>query len=185
MKPRPWFLRERYWAIAAVLAVACACWCTHCRGAEPVVRISQSGYLTHGAVVHSDLRGCLILTTKHGRKAGDPWKAGKLSGTRTLLDQHHDLALLITDQPWRGPVLRLAEAEPRLPIVFAHSPLLPKPLPWGCPLLQAPGTVKPGDSGKPLVVGDRLAGVLFDRSEGGGLYIPRAAVERFLKEVKP
>lgn len=162
---------------SSLIAVGCG------RG-SPILRIQQSGYLTHGAVVHSDLRGCLILTCKHSRNPRDPWRAGKLSGTRTLLDQHHDLALLISTDLWRGPVLQIADAEPPLPVVFLSGPTLPRTLPWGTPmtLSDLPCKVGDGSSGTPLLVGGKVAGVRVGPDlEGRAVYIPRAAVVRFLK----
>lgn len=175
----------------AVLAVVFCFTCGPCqsRGAEPspILAVRQSGYLTHGAIVASDLRGSLILTTKHGRNPRDPWRAGKLSGTRTILDPHHDLALLVTTAAWPGPVLELATEEPAMPVVFLHGPNLPRTFPWGCPMTVSdlPCRVGDGSSGLPLIVGGRVAGVRVGPTlEGRAAYVTRAAVERFLREVR-
>lgn len=151
-----------------------------------IVRIKQSGFVTCGAVVKSEPGCTWVLTCRHSRNPRDPWKAGKLSGTRTILCESADLALLVTADVWRGPVLSIAAVEPKpaLPIRFVNNRLLPCPLPFGCPMYELPALVRPGDSGMPLVIGGEVYGVLFDQTEGCGLFTRRADVERFVKGVR-
>lgn len=155
---------------------------TSLAAAEPsVLRISQSGKRTSGCVIQSTTNGTWILTCKHGRRASDPWFAGPLSGSYTRCADKDDLALLWTRERWQGPVLKLAETEPKLPLVFAGR----GPLPWGSPFYWTKHPVRAGDSGLPLVVGGKLCGVLAGiGSEGDALFTTREDIRRFLEAVR-
>lgn len=151
---------------------------------SPILRIVQSSGLTRGCVIRAVPGSTWILTCKHGRTPGDPWQAGPLTGDVTITDPNHDLALLITGKRWTGPVLQLADKEPALPVVFIHDKTLPRPWPFGCPLHLSTHRHTAGESGLPLVIEGRVYGVRWGGLDGASLWVPRGAVERFLKGVQ-